>query len=207
LGGLLRAPLSVIDGARFDGGVSLDATLAPLAWVSGLSLAAIGVIGGLFALRSRWSPPEPAAGRQPTWGCGYSSPTPRMQYTGSSYVWNLSGSFHALLRSRRHWTPSGGSFAAPSNLTTETADLAAQSAYRPAFVALARQCARLWPLQHGRIQLYLMYIVATLLLVFAVEGWFSPSSSGRRNEPTTSAAALQREGALPPGPEKGALVP
>jgi len=57
-----------------------------------------------------------------------------------------------------------------------------QLGFGPTFRAMGRGCARLWPLQHGRIQLYLMYIVAALLFVFAVEAWLSPFPASRTGE-------------------------
>jgi hypothetical protein len=66
-------------------------------------------------------------------------------------------------------------FAAPSSLITQTADAALPTAYQPAFRAIARACERLLPLRLGRIQLYLMYIAAAFLLVFAAEARFARS--------------------------------
>lgn len=206
-GGFLRAPLAVIGGRQLDGSTPLNATLAPLAWVSGLSVVALGVVGALVALRRHWHLPELALERQVTWGCGYASPTPRMQYTGSSYGWKLASSFRTLMQSRRHATRPQGTFATRSSLTTQTADAALQTAYQPAFRAIARLCERLWPLQHGRIQLYLMYIVGTLLRVFAAEAWFSPFSNGKPNEATTSATVMQLLAEMPGSPRKGEPVP
>ncbi len=206
-GGFLRHPLAVIGNAHPDGGSALDATLAPLAWVSGMFLIGMVVIGALIALRRRWSRPELAVDRQVTWGCGYASPAPRMQYTGSSYVWMLARSFGTFLRTRRFATRPQGCFAAQSHLTSQTPDFVLQQAFQPAFRAMARGCERLWPLQQGRIQLYLMYIVATLLLVFAAEAWLSPFSVVGAKEATSSVAVLQRPDEVAGSPPKGNPIP
>ncbi|TWT46090.1 Hydrogenase-4 component B [Phycisphaerae bacterium RAS1] len=196
LGRVFEAPLTVIGGPRGAAQEYLDTILSPLGWVSGMSLLVIGVGAGLVVLRRRQSRPE-MVGRQVTWGCGYAAPTPRMQYTGSSYAWDLVHSFRDLLRSRRDAMRPSGSFAAESSLSTQTADAAVQFGYRPAFLLIARACERLWPLQHGRVQLYLMYIVATLLTVFAVEAWYSPFSNARLKTETASTSAIRSAGPMP----------
>jgi hypothetical protein len=59
-------------------------------------------------------------------------------------------------------------------LSTHIADLVLERGYKPALKGLARSFERLWPLQHGRIQLYLVYIVATIVIAFLVEAAFGP---------------------------------
>ncbi len=202
LGGFLRLPLAVVAGPHRDFGAPLDATLLTLAWVSGMFLVVLAVIGALWALRGRWSPAALAVGRQVTWGCGYALPAARMQYTGSSYGWKLTCSFRTVLRSRRQAARPEGCFAGQSHLTSHTPDFALHSAFQPAFRAIAHTCERLWPLQQGRIQLYLMYIVATLLLVFAAEAWWSPFSGAGSGDPTAAAAVMQHPDEIAGRPSK-----
>ena len=117
----------------------------------------------------------PRGRRHDTWGCGYSRPTRTMQYTGSSYGWNMLSAFRQVVRAERRIGPSTlDRFAMQSELETTQGDIALDYIYRPVFVGVSRFCERLWPLQHGRIQLYLVYIVVAILLVFLVESWFSP---------------------------------
>ncbi|MBI5866628.1 MAG: oxidoreductase [Planctomycetes bacterium] len=196
LGGALSVPLAVIAAPGLDPRAYFDAVLSPLAWVSIMSLLALGAAGALVALRRRSDRPELAVERQSTWGCGYSAPTARMQYTGSSYVWKLAQGFRSLLRPRRLVTQPEGVFATQVSLKTETADAAIALGYQPTFRAVARVCERLWPLQRGRIQQYLMYIVATLLIVFAVEAWLAPFSneSPSKVQPDTALRSSAPEG-------------
>jgi hypothetical protein len=204
LGGLLETPLMVILCEQPNASADIDSVLSPLAWISGLFLLVIGISGTLIAIRERLARLSPAANRRGTWGCGYAAPTQRLQYSGSSFVWTLAQSFRQLLRSRRDVIRPEGSFAADGRLSTQTLDAAVQSGYRPAFLAITRACERLWPLQHGRIQLYLMYIVATLLLVFTVEAWFSPfSNAGILKEPTASSIIARQAGEMPGNPRGG----
>ncbi len=109
------------------------------------------------------------AGRQVeqavTWDCGYARPTPRMQYTASSYVQPATAFFAAFLRTRSKLTAPTGLFPPAAALTTETADVCIEALYRPAFGAFGRTVARLRWLQHGRIHLYIMYIALTLIVL------------------------------------------
>jgi hydrogenase-4 component B len=77
---------------------SLDAALSPLegiVWACralALTLAAVAVI--------RWRQGRKAR-QSPTWGCGYTAGTPRMQYTGSSYSEQFTRVFESFLPSLR----------------------------------------------------------------------------------------------------------
>ena len=71
--------------------------LAPLGWISTMAVvlvAALGLTSLLLWLRLRTSIVETG----PTWGCGYVAPTPRMQYTSSSFAEMLVGLFSWVLR-------------------------------------------------------------------------------------------------------------
>jgi hypothetical protein len=48
-------------------------------------------------------------------------------------------------------------------LVTETPDVFREGVFRPAFVGIRRALDRLRILQHGRIQLYVLYVVLTLV--------------------------------------------
>jgi hydrogenase-4 component B len=204
--GLLRAPLAPLLGETVDDRTLSDAVIAPLAWVSAVFVLALAVIAALVALRRRLARVEPAAAAPVTWACGYAAPTPRMQYTGSSLVWKLALAARPLLRVRREVDPPHGCFAAKSALKTDAVDPTIEVGYRTLFRLIARACERLWPLQHGRIQLYLVYIVATLLLVFAAEAWWSPFSNDTTGasapaaaiHPDETALSAQTGGAAPP---------
>jgi len=125
---------------------------------------------GLLAVRRRMPLGKAGGGPGGTWGCGYAFPGPTMQYTGSSYSRKAIHSFRQFIRPKRQAPAIAGCFPPPKRLVTVTNDMVQERIYKPAFIGLARKFERLWPLQHGRIQLYLGYIVATVLIVFLVEG-------------------------------------
>lgn len=100
-----------------------------------------------------------------TWDCGYTAPTSRMQYTASSFAQPLLGMFRIFLPVRRRLSPPEGIFPAASSFIVETPDIFREGLFRPTFAALSRGLSRVRWLQHGRVQLYILYIVLTLLVL------------------------------------------
>jgi len=98
-----------------------------------------------------------------TWDCGYAQPTPRMQYTASSFTQPLTDRFALLLRSTRTLVPPHGLFPRDASLRTETEDLSQRYLFAPAFTAIGRGLSFFRWLQQGQIQLYVLYIALTLL--------------------------------------------
>lgn len=139
------------------------------------SLGVFVIITASLAV-ARWRMPRgaPAGGSVTTWGCGFALPAARMQYSASSYTWSMVQCFREFLRPLRTGSPPTGCFPKEVRLSTHIADLVLERGYKPALKGLARSFERLWPLQHGRIQLYLVYIVATIVIAFLVEAAFGP---------------------------------
>ena len=99
-----------------------------------------------------------------TWDCGYAAPTARMQYTASSFAQPLTELFRLVLRTRvRLVAPDGPLPGASRCWSRETPDVCREAVFRPAFAGIRRALDRLRWLQHGRMQLYVLYIVLTLL--------------------------------------------
>ena len=101
----------------------------------------------------------------PTWGCGYTKPSVRMQYTGSSFVQPLQSAFEPLLKTKVESTLPEGLFPKPSKLETKTPDPVMEKGYEPLFQKAAALFGRLRAIQNGRIQLYVAYIAIALLAV------------------------------------------
>lgn len=104
----------------------------------------------------------------PTWGCGFKSPAPSMQYTASSFAEPIVRLFGGILRRRRSFVEPDGLFPAESSFSTETPDVYQDGLYRPVFSALERVFSRFRVIQHGRVNLYILYIAAAL---FALLAW------------------------------------
>ncbi|HQU33032.1 MAG TPA: proton-conducting transporter membrane subunit [Thermoanaerobaculaceae bacterium] len=135
-----------------------------LAWVSLGALAllaavALAVLARRLLLRGR------TVTAAPTWGCGYSAPSPRMQYTASSFAQPLVDLFQPVLRTEATATLPSGAFPGHASFASATPDPAERRLYRPLFAGVAALFGRLRWVQQGRIQLYLLYLVATLLIL------------------------------------------
>jgi len=145
---------------------ALAPTLAPvLASLERVSLGALAllVVTGLLALGRRrllaGRPVESAV----TWDCGYARPGARMQYTASSFARPLTLLFGGLLRTRTRRVAPAGPFPGQAALATETPDVFREALFRPAFQLASGVLGRLRWLQRGHVQLYVLYVLLTLV--------------------------------------------
>ncbi len=108
----------------------------------------------------------------PTWGCGYALPTPRMQYSAASFVEPLLRPFMALIPIRVRRDGPNGFFPVKATYEERLGDAAGERVLAPASRAFIQALSRVRIIQQGRIQLYLVYIAATLviLLVWQLAG-------------------------------------
>lgn len=106
-----------------------------------------------------------------TWDCGYAAPSPRMQYTASSFAQPLVDLFSVILWRRRQLVRGQEIFPKDASLSTTTPDIFVQSLYRPILEIFYRQMSRLRFFQHGRLQIYILYIILTLLVLFVWKLW------------------------------------
>jgi hydrogenase-4 component B len=98
-----------------------------------------------------------------TWGCGYTAPTARMQYTASSYVQPSIEFFAPLLLTSTSVTRAEGLFPQAAAVATATPDMSKQMLYRPLFGTVGRVLSRLRWLQHGRVHIYILYVGVTIV--------------------------------------------
>lgn len=153
----------------------LDAGPARLAVADALGMqwGVLAVLGGLlvlalvlFLIRARLLA---GAGtrREPTWGCGYLAPSARIQYGAASFVEPaariLSGPMG--LTSRLDMEP--GWFPARARLVVAAPDRLKASVFTPFFELVARVCDSLKVVQHGRVHLYILYVLATVVVLLA----------------------------------------
>ena len=148
-------------------GVAAAAT--PLTWIVTAAAVLALLVAALYALRFRLLGAR--ARHAVTWDCGYAAPTPRMQYTASSFAQPLTDLFAPLLRTRREHVPPKGIFPAGTAFSTETDDLFQRNLYAPLFRMTGAALAWFRWAQQGRVQLYVLYIALTLLalLLFCFE--------------------------------------
>ena len=86
-----------------------------------------------------------------------------MQYGPSSFSQPLTSFFQPLLKSQHRFSRPEGFSPPGSSFQTESRALFYNSLYTPAAEQLRRLAYRFSWLQHGRLQLYILYIVAALM--------------------------------------------
>ena len=139
---------------------------APLLAVTRLAAVLVFAVAAVALLRVlllRGRERRPAA----TWGCGYDRPSPRMQYTAASFAEPALTPFSVLINARVERDGPAGLFPMGARYEEHLGDLAGERILVPASRALIRGLSRFRVLQRGRIQVYLAYVLATLILLLA----------------------------------------
>jgi hydrogenase-4 component B len=111
---------------------------------------------------------EPTRG--PTWGCGFTRATPRIQYTATSFAAPVLEFFQLAAPLKEEGNPVAGIFPASAAYSSTADDRAENAAVNAIALPVLRVLRRLRWIQHGNIQLYIFYIVIAIamaiLLVF-----------------------------------------
>ncbi len=164
------APLlqqAAVSWAPMAGGANLAAPLAPLPLVGAAGwglLLLLGLLGWWLQRRTRNAPRNVS-----TWGCGYLAPTPRMQYTASSFADFLVSQFRFGLWTERHGGKVRGLYPLAGEFASHTPDAVLDRVLLPGFRGLARWSSWLRArVQNGLIPTYLLYVALTLLLLLVM---------------------------------------
>ncbi len=163
----LYPPLAMVPAGRVAGGLAgvmaPTMTIAPA--LGGRPLQVLALLGGLILVTGLaiWVFRAAGATRRPsgsgtTWGCGYSLPTTRMQYTASSFSAPLFTTCPALVSPERR---GGGA----QGFQTIPQDRVLSGLAIPVWNRVRTLALRLRPLQQGNITAYVRYIIWALLLL------------------------------------------
>lgn len=125
-----------------------------------VALAVLAVIV-VWALRRRVR--RTGVARAGTWDCGYVVPTPRMQYTAGSFAEIITGWFAWILRPEVHAQPPEGPLPARASHSVHTPETVLEHVVEPVAAFVLGLAAKVRRLQHGRLQFYILYLVAGLL--------------------------------------------
>ncbi len=140
----------------------------------GYELRLIGGFAGALLLLAglAWSwvrrrhrtPDSPPETDLPTWGCGYSSPSVRMQYSADSFADGWAGLLPGKrIRMRRLKAV----FPTPTTFHSDLTDSVGLGFLEPRVERLAAWALRLRRLQPGYLTVYLLYVLFALLAVFS----------------------------------------
>lgn len=136
--------------------------LVALTCANVLLLVVILAVGAAYRRRLRTSPRSQGS----TWGCGYLEPTPRMQYTGTSFsemAVSLLGSIVAP--DRRRPTLDTPIPPADARFSYETTETVLDRILIPVFQVVGTAFSYLRKVQHGQLHIYVLYIFATLCVL------------------------------------------
>jgi hydrogenase-4 component B len=133
--------------------------MAVVSATSAALLAGLALVGWWLAARRR------ASGTVGTWDCGYAAPSPRMQYTASSFAEMLVRHLGWALRPDTHLPRLSAPFPVAASFASHVPDTVLDRVVAPTFVAAGGVFDWLRLIQRGSIHAYLLYIVGTLLVL------------------------------------------
>ncbi len=149
------APFAAI-GPDILGAIPSHLTLA--AWIF------LGLLLVLTALRTLGYRAKPIA-HGTTWGCGFTRPTSRMQYTGTSYAQDMVTFHRPFVKVQTSSTPIARVFPETATYHSRVEDWAEIGLHRLLLQPLLHAVDKLRWIQHGHIQLYIGYIVLTIAVL------------------------------------------
>jgi hydrogenase-4 component B len=146
------------------GGAShqLSLTTGPLTIAVSVFAVLIAIVAFAWVLRARRLAGA-VVGRGQIWGCGYLSPTPRMQYTASSFAQPLITQFRVFVRNREALVLPTGYFPVTASYSSDSGDPFLRLLFAPTFRRFNLMVSRLNIVQHGHVHLYVLYVAATLI--------------------------------------------
>jgi hypothetical protein len=133
----------------------------------GLLALAVAVAAALAASRRLLA--RRGVSASSTWGCGYSAASARVQYGAASYAELAVGALvPPALRPRASIAPPEGPFPRHARFSLSSEDPATDRVFAPAFARIGEWFARLRRFQQARLNLQLVYTVATVLALSAL---------------------------------------
>ncbi|HEU0069421.1 MAG TPA: hypothetical protein VFQ26_09220, partial [Nitrospiraceae bacterium] len=160
------APLLDRMAAAWAGDELRELTLMEVAPLSAISISA-GILialllGGTGLLLWRGIRRAPST---VTWDCGYAAPSPRMQYTSSSFAEMLVGLFAWALQPKSHRPHIDALFPSGADFHSHVDDTVLEKGILPVTKSLAWLFSRAKYLQQGSLQAYLLYILVTIVFL------------------------------------------
>jgi hydrogenase-4 component B len=110
----------------------------------------------------------------PVWGCGYEAVGPRLQYTASGFPDPVIAPLGGAVPRRVDRHDPEGYFPGEAHYHDRMADAAGERVVLPLVHRFVQALGRVRVLQAGRLQLYLLYVLAALVLLLAWQLVLSP---------------------------------
>lgn len=148
---------------EFSGFASLN-ELGRLGWLTAIAFTLLAL--ATAAAIALWASLRPATtSSSVTWGCGYSAPTPRMQYTATSFSEIMIGLFRWSVRPRVQEPAIRELFPQAATYHSDAPDSILHRLVLPACRWMAGRLMFFRVLQQGSLQAYLFYILAILVVL------------------------------------------
>ena len=106
--------------------------------------------------------------RELTWDCGYAAPQPRMQYTGGSFAGIAAGWFSWILQPERSGRRLRGALPSGAFRQERIPETVLERVIAPLGEGIIRISTAVRRLQHGRLQAYILYVVAGIAVLGGV---------------------------------------
>ncbi|MCI0365714.1 MAG: hypothetical protein L0219_17780 [Phycisphaerales bacterium] len=135
--------------------------IIPSTWISAIGISLAAVAAASVAAYKRGV----SARTTGTWDCGYAAPTPRIQYTSASLGQILVGLFRWALWPKRHLPRIVGRFPQGSQFKSHVPDVVLDRGVLPSFRIAATFLPWVRLLQQGKVQVYVLYILAILIVL------------------------------------------
>ncbi len=130
--------------------------------------AFFAVVLGIFALRV-FLYRDKITTRSSTWGCGFTRPTAKMQYTGSSYAASILSFFKPVAPLSEHHPRIKGIFPEETHYFSHVHDIAERYMKNLTVIPVMALFDKLRWIQYGDIHLYIGYILlAIIVLLFFI---------------------------------------
>jgi hydrogenase-4 component B len=98
-----------------------------------------------------------------TWDCGYATPAARMQYTSGSFAGIATGWFRWILQTEHRLRRPRGHFPTGALRLERVPETVLERILAPASLVILQVSTTARRLQHGRLQFYILYVVAGLI--------------------------------------------
>jgi hypothetical protein len=99
----------------------------------------------------------------PTWGCGFQGGSARIQYTDAAFSEPTAKIFAPVMGLKTRLQLDEGLFPKGGQLSVTAPDRLRSGLFTPLFTAVENLCNACKVIQHGKIHLYILYILATLV--------------------------------------------
>lgn len=139
-----------------------DQARTSLAMVSLVCSIALGLALAGIVLRKRMLRRRSVTS-MPTWGCGYQGGSARIQYTDAGFSEPLGKIFAPGMGLNVRMNLDSRLFPKSGSLSVSAPDRLRNGLYTPLFEAVERLCNACKIIQHGKIHLYILYILATVV--------------------------------------------